>query len=148
VDALLVGINGPAAPANRVFEQIEPGTSLLLYCLSLAVAPAKATSNGKSRLVRLRGLDDVIAPMLTIHSEVAGMSDDVQEKWTPMWSWHCCRTVSLHVSPLYVASGPRRRCGGVHGAEDGEGVVDTTSSRPARVRTATADGSARAVGDR
>jgi hypothetical protein len=35
---------------------------------------------------------------------------------------------SLHGSPFFVASGSRRRCGGVHAAEDGEGVVDTTSS--------------------
>ena len=43
---------------------------------------------------------------------------------------------SLHRSPFFVTRAPRRRCGGVHGVEGGEGVADTTSNRLQRDRFA------------
>ena len=52
------------------------------------------------------------------------------------------------ISPFSVASSSRRRCGGAHAAEGGEGVADTTLSRPQRVRTVTASVSGHAVGNR
>ena len=58
------------------------------------------------------------------------------------------QAASPHISPFSVASGSRRRCGGAHAAEGGEGVADTTSSRPQRVRTVTASVSGRAAGNR
>lgn len=39
----------------------------------------------------------------------------------------------------------RRRCGGAHAVEDGEGIVDTMSNRLERVRPVTASGSATVV---
>jgi hypothetical protein len=38
-------------------------------------------------------------------------------------------TPSLHSSPFFVVRVSRRRDGGAHAVEDGEGVADTTSKR-------------------
>ena len=61
---------------------------------------------------------------------------------------HCIRLfliTSLHFSLGIVARAVRRRSDGVLGPEDGEGVVDTTSSRLEGERSIRADASTTAV---